>query len=317
MPTYTLTFPASLWGYINFEPPAPDPPGQLALDDPQWRADYYRIEIAKLQAAVEDWTRYRDAQIEKIENIDRALRDAINPITQQIYECDEKIHRLFGVAIAKPNLGRQSRSRLENAYYVLQGNLISDRRPANEVTEPLLPDETAAPHEEPPDYEHVSKQEILAPKADRQTKERLRTLYLKLASMFHPDKHPGSEHHAQMMQRINIAYDAGDINALLKILAGALPDEASQSDALAESYQALLAQINQLKRAIERLNSTEAIDIDLAQRRGEDPIGQIVAVRAAQLAAMQAPARLLERFTTKKVGLLAFLNELEMVRLLD
>lgn len=146
---------------------------------------------------------------------------------------------------------------------------------------------------------------------DPELQQKIRAIYLRLAALYHPDKHPGSNYHVGLMQEINAAYGSGDLVRLLEIERG------GTAQPQIDPTQELLDQIDYLERQHKsiftenmRLANSPELGIDDRIKSGEDPIGQSIANMTFQINLMSRILKTLSDFASRKIGISDFVDRL-------
>ena len=135
--------------------------------------------------------------------------------------------------------------------------------PAGKNPEPdFIPDPTLPPHEQAAAARARRRtkaqrvQEAAARANQQQLESNTKTIYRQLARTHHPDLERDPTKQADktaQMQRITEAYEAGDLYALLQLLAESGPADAAADDVLARYSRALLQQQITLKQEMNEL----------------------------------------------------------------
>ncbi|MEL4897152.1 J domain-containing protein [Crocosphaera sp. Alani8] len=158
------------------------------------------------------------------------------PINQKIQELDQEIHDLFSEILTTRKLGKKSREELIGVYHSLQMmGLISPKSEELEEEEEedfedfedVFSDEQEFKTAEKKAQKNANYREPLDEDNDfgsGETKSKksgeIRKTFLKLASLFHPDKASDPEtqiYNNEVMKEVNKAYEEGDIARLLEI----------------------------------------------------------------------------------------------------
>jgi hypothetical protein len=295
----------------------PDPPGALAIDQPQIRIDFFAAKTAQVQAQLQEIEQERTDLLNAIETVHKFFALEAAPIQAQIQELESVLHTLFVAAQAIPK-GRKSKQRVAKVYANLHGKLLRAKLPdpneVEECSEPMDEESTTGnPNQGDDDRYYVPMTEITSPPLDPRSNIQLRKLYLKLCELFHPDRHPGSAAHAAVMIEINDAYSRSDLNRLLQIEARQVGSTPATEDAI-DRYRAVVEQLKATFRAVQILRQQDEVEVmlQIATGRG-NPLQDLIAGLTNQLESLAQFERLLNPFLAGKLGILKFLDELEAI----
>lgn len=173
--------------------------------------------------------------LDQMRSIGMELFKRVSPIQQQLQELDEEIHELFSEILTTRKLGKKSRKDITGVYHSLQiMGLISPK--LEEEDEEWVEDfeeifsearefkSTEKKTQKNTNYDETEEEDEEPnfgsgePKSNKSGE--MRKTFLKLASLFHPDKanDPETElYHNEVMKEVNRAYEEGDIARLLEI----------------------------------------------------------------------------------------------------
>jgi hypothetical protein len=316
MPYHRLSFLEQRRAAVVFVvDPSPDPPGALAIDQPQIRIDFFAVKTAQVQAQIQAFEQERTDLLKAIETVHKFFALEAGPIQAQIQELEQVLHTLFATAQTIPK-GLKSQQRVAKVYASLHGKLLRPKSPDPIEVEdlPEAMDEQApadSPNQQDCNHQYIPMTEVTSPPLDSRSNVQLRKLYLKLCELFHPDKHPGSAAHAAIMVQINDAYSKSDLNRLLQIESGQGGRVAAADDAI-ERYRAIVDQLNATYRAVQILRHQEEVEIMLQIATGRsNPFQDLIAGLTNQLEGLTKLEQLLNPFLAGKLGILKFLEELE------
>lgn len=160
--------------------------------------------------------------VEQMRSIATQIYQRTTPKFQKINALDEEIHALFNEILTKKKLAKQTKHKIEQIYHNLQvAGIISQKVDDEEDTEF---DELFEFNEEEKEIPHEYRQqepELESPSAARtEESKKIRSYFLRLAEIFHPDKAIDNEtqmRHTEIMKEINKAYQEGDLARLLEI----------------------------------------------------------------------------------------------------
>jgi hypothetical protein len=291
------------------EDPKPDLPGQLALDDRSIRIQHLNQQRSDLLAQVAKVTTTRSQLIATIDRIHDLIQASTAEINREGAELDRSIHELFNQALNRPKLGVKTKATIERIYRSIQGQIISEQP---QPEEPEDPDQIPEPqqqshyHWQPPSQPEQAE-------IDPALKQKIRVVYLRLANLYHPDKHPGSVYHAQLMQEINAAYDRGDLTRLLEIEQGTIrsADPTDLTQELLDQIQYLKRQVADLLNKNRCLKNSREYQVSQLIENDRDPIGQMMQALVAQVKLMRQLSKILTDFCNRKIGVKDLLIQLQ------
>jgi hypothetical protein len=155
----------------------------------------------------------------------------------------------------------------------------------NEKAEVVAEEEQHARSTNQQAYEEAGQSAANKPVLNEQERAELRTIYRKLASLYHPDKYANDpesqDSYIELMKQINQAKDAGDINTLRDIAespnrflesAGRrslVLDDSSEFEGLQLLYIKLLERIGEIQKQLDELRSSS--DYELWKLCEQDP----------------------------------------------
>lgn len=282
--------------------------GKLAINDDNLRINYYRGEQARLLAEV---VKLQD-QNSQIQKIIKSVRADIKLRTADLnrvgIELDNSIHNLFAKAINRPKLGKFTKIKIELYYLNLQSEVLSRRQVATVEDFPPEDHAQASAH----NYRWVN-QEPTPATIDPERLKQIRSVYLRLANLYHPDKYPNSPYHLELMQQINAAYDQGDLVTLLKI--------EEQSTIIPNSPRAITAdlidQVRYLNQQLVGLNyhhrwleNSNEYRISLSKDR--DLIGDAIVKIVEQIDYMRSIESMLKMFCDRQLSVKDLLSRIKL-----
>lgn len=189
----------------------------------------------------------------------------LNPIYHKMNMVDQEIHKLFADILSRKNLSKKNRKKVQKIYENLQMMEFISYQDFDDEDEEL--DELFEDSETAYNYEHqehqAASQEIPSDNQTGKTPDshKIRQIFLKLATIFHPDKvETGANHrdHTEIMKEINRAYREGDLAKLLEIERQYLEGETinlSNQDELIRRCEMLTRHNDLLKKQYENLKS--------------------------------------------------------------
>ncbi len=267
--------------------------------------------------------------VEQMQDISREMFQRCRPVVEEMMERDREIHQLFQEIFTKRKFGKKSRKQIQSVYESLQEDGIispdeEDDEEANSFSDPFA-EAFANPEPSAEDEQETHQQrEISDPPANQR---KIRDIFLRLASRFHPDKVTDSETQDQytaIMQEVNQAYQQGDFAKLLEIerkqheVATLELNEDQESSAekqrsqltrenelLAQQYEEIKQELRYLRRTPEGAVVT---DYRRATKEGIDPITDVVAEAEEQLKVITEIRDFVRDFRDKKMTIQQFLR---------
>lgn len=235
--------------------------------------------------------------VEQIRSIATQLYQRTTSNFQKIKAFDEEIHTLFNEILTKKKLAKQTKRKIAQIYYNLQvAGIISQKVDDEEDTEDEVFEFNEQENESPYEYhqqQHQPQPELESPSAARTDEsKKIRSYFLRLAEIFHPDKATDSEtqmHHTEIMKEINKAYQEGDLARLLEIekkhQVGEIIDSNSEDDLtrkcirLEQQNELLKTQYESLKQELRSVKNTPegaiVSECKKVKKKGFDPIDEI------------------------------------------
>ena len=265
--------------------------------------------------------------VAQMQDIAQEMFQKSRPIMEKMMERDREIHQLFQEIFKKRKFGKKSRKQIQNVYESLQNDgLIS---PEGDETDPCS-DEFAEEFKKATENFQEETQESHQPKetSDPPANQRkMRDIFLRLASQFHPDKVTDSETQEQytaIMQEVNEAYQTGDFAKLLEIeskqhdltnFTGNNDQESNaekqrsklmrENELLAQQYEEIKQELRYLRRTPE---GSLVTDYRRATKEGIDPIADVVQEGEKQLEFMTEIRDFIRDFRDKKMTIQDFLR---------
>ncbi len=235
--------------------------------------------------------------VEQIRSIGTQLYQRTTPNFQKIKALDEEIHTLFKEILTKKKLAKQTKHKIAQIYHNLQvAGIISRKVDDEEDAEDELFEFNEQENESPHEYRQQQYQpqpELESPSAARtEESKKIRSYFLRLAEIFHPDKATDSEtqiRHTEIMKEINKAYQEGDLARLLEIekkhQVGEIIDSSSEDDLtrkctrLEQQNEFLKTQYESLKQELRSVKNTSegamVSEYKKVKKKGFDPIDEI------------------------------------------
>jgi hypothetical protein len=261
----------------------------LALSDLHLRLAGLEKENEKLLKQIGKKRKEMDNFLAKTQEIGREVVTRSSSFLAQIEELDKEIHRGFEQLFTTRKMGKSTAKMIEEIYFELQASrMISinpKHRPRSFLEEILgldpnweqevMEEEAEIFGEEGDNYYRRSESEAPSAAVNREESRKIRQVFLRLASVFHPDKvldGSESEEYAEVMKEVNLAYQRGDLARLLEIEkkyeVGATIDLNSTDD--------LTIRCQQLDRENQLLKEQQtALNKEMRQVKASEP-GQII-----------------------------------------
>jgi hypothetical protein len=211
----------------------------LALTDLHLRLAGLEKENEKLLKKISKKRQELDKFVGDVEEIGREMVTRGSVFMSQIQVLDREIHTIFTKIFDTRKMGKNTVRMVEEVYFYLQSSQaisINPKRRPKSFLEELLgldPNFTGEPEDsDEEDSENESRgrgfgnyfdtedDEPATGKVDREETRKIRQTFLRLASVFHPDKLPDESKKAdyeEVMKEINAAYQRGDLARLLEI----------------------------------------------------------------------------------------------------
>jgi hypothetical protein len=211
----------------------------LALTDLHLRLAGLEKENEKLLKKISKKRQELDKFVGDVEEIGREMVTRGSVFMSQIQVLDQEIHTIFTKIFDTRKMGKNTVRMVEEVYFYLQSSqaisINPKRRPKSFLEEllgldPNFRGEPEESDEEDPEnesrgrgfgnYFDTEDDEPATGKIDREETRKIRQTFLRLASVFHPDKLPDEAKKAEyeeVMKEINAAYQRGDLARLLEI----------------------------------------------------------------------------------------------------
>ncbi|MCV3213291.1 J domain-containing protein [Plectonema radiosum NIES-515] len=235
--------------------------------------------------------------VEQMRSFATQIYQRTTPKVKKINAIDEEIHTLFNEILTKKKLAKQTKHKIAQIYHNLQVAGIISEKDDEEDTEF---DELFEFNEQENEIPHGHRQqqyqpqpELESPSAARTDEsKKIRSYFLRLAEIFHPDKATDSEtqmRHTEIMKEINKAYQEGDLARLLEIEkkheVGEVIDSNSEDDLtrkcirLEQQNEFLQTQYETLKKELRSFKKTPegamVSECKKVKKKGFDPIDEI------------------------------------------
>ncbi|MBW4573411.1 MAG: J domain-containing protein [Tolypothrix carrinoi HA7290-LM1] len=267
--------------------------------------------------------------VEQIRSIATQLYQRTTSNFQKIKTIDEEIHTLFNEILTKKKLAKQTKHKIAQIYHNLQvAGIISRKVDDEEDTEDELFEFNQQEKEIPYEYhqqQHQPQPELESPSAARTDEsKKIRSYFLRLAEIFHPDKATDSEtqmRHTEIMKEINKAYQEGDLARLLEIekkhQVGEIIDSNSEDDLtrkcirLEQQNEFLKTQYESLKQELRSVKNTPegtiVSECKKVKKKGFDPIDEISLQIESQIKIISEIRDYVKDFHSAKITIKEFL----------
>jgi hypothetical protein len=211
----------------------------LALTDLHLRLAGLEKENEKLLKKISKKRQELDKFMGEVEEIGREMVTRGSVFMSQIQVLDQEIHQIFTNIFDTRKMGKNTARMVEEVYFYLQSSqaisINPKRRPRSFLEEMLGLDPNSRNSDEKSDesdfdndssgqgfgnYFDSEEDEEPTGKLDREETRKIRQTFLRLASVFHPDKLPDEAKKAdyeEVMKEVNAAYQRGDLARLLEI----------------------------------------------------------------------------------------------------
>lgn len=212
----------------------------LALTDLHLRLTGLEKENEKLLKKISKKRQELDKFVGDVEEIGREMVTRGSVFMSQIQVIDQEIHQIFTNIFDTRKMGKNTAKMVEEVYFYLQSSQaisINPKRRPRSFLEELLgldPNFRGEPEEMDDEeeteggtrgkgfgnYFDTEDDEPETGKIDREETRKIRQTFLRLASVFHPDKLPDEAKKVQyeeVMKEVNAAYQRGDLARLLEI----------------------------------------------------------------------------------------------------
>lgn len=275
--------------------------------------------------------------VEQMQTLARELFAKSTPKMREMLELDQEIHKLFDNVLNHRKLGKSTRKKIEDIYESLQElGLISPQESIDSDMDDELDElfrnmnnenQEHNSHNYQQEFNHGDREEIDNKKSkdiDSETRE-IRKTFLRLASIFHPDKVRDEESHlshTEIMQEINRAYQEGDLAKLLEIekkhKIGEKIDISNENDLtrqcqlLEERNNLLKNQYEDLKRELRLVKNTSegqmVSDYRQAKREKVDMIAEMLKELDQRINLIKEVRDFVKDFKEQKITIKRFLE---------
>ncbi|MBD2452017.1 J domain-containing protein [Nostoc sp. FACHB-152] len=306
---------------------------ELALSELHLRLQFLEKEHQSILKQIKKKRTELNNFVERTRSLATEVVHRASPSFQKMAQLDQEIHALFETIFTTRKFGKQTLKKIQAVYHQLQFAGVISIKPDTSQLE-AEPDEEFAPMEEDfcaesaqNTHQHhwqVPDSTSFGAGARTETQQKIRSTFLRLAEIFHPDKATDSEtqkYHTQIMQEINIAYQEGDLARLLEIESrqqvGEVVELNNEDDLtrkcrhLEQQNQILQAQYENLKRELRLAKNTpEGAMVSSsrkAAKQGIDAVAGMVEAIESQIGAVSQIRDFVQDFQQQKLTIQEFL----------
>ncbi|MBW4510888.1 MAG: J domain-containing protein [Scytonematopsis contorta HA4267-MV1] len=315
----------------------------LALSEAHIRLQALEKEHEKLLKNI----RKKRTELTNLVDLQRSIATEVyqraTPWFQKMANLDQEIHGLFEEIFNTKKLGKKLRKKVEKIYLNLQ--ILGVVSPKIHDPSEEIEDEVSEDNGQEEDFFRSARERAYQQQQSGQGFEKpsfcrtddskkVRSLFLKLAEIFHPDKITDPDkhdHHTEIMKEINKAYQEGDLARLLEIEqlheVGESTDISSEDD-LTRACSRIEQQNELLKKQFEDLKSelrsakktpegTMATDYKKICKLGIDPIDQMLEQIETQVDTISNIRDFVKDFREEKISTNEFINGPTILRQMD
>lgn len=277
--------------------------------------------------------------LDQMRTIATRIFSQASPLYQKQNQLDTKIHHLFEEILTHRKLGKKSKQDILNVYHSLQLiGLVSPKFDNDEEFDPFFKDSSSERGNTETGENFFNNnahnfnqfnEDIYSTESQTKSPEsqQIRQTFLKLASLFHPDKVMDAEtqmYYNEVMKEINRAYQEGDIARLLEIEKQHHLQEEIDSSSSTKSEierlclrrekdnQLLKNQYQNLKKELRIARNTPegklVKDYRACQKQGIDAVAEIVLELESQVKAIENIYNFVRDFRDKKITIKEFIK---------
>ncbi|NER38791.1 MAG: J domain-containing protein [Oscillatoria sp. SIO1A7] len=319
---------------------APQGTSELALSSSHARLEQLEEEHQWLLKQIKRKRTELTNFLEQMRSIALEIVGRTQPIHQRLLEIDVEIHALFEEIFTTRKLGKQSRKKIEEVYRMLQKiGAISPKYDEDDedLEEDWNEDGFGTEREDDSDFnfnfnsDGFDREDNAPPDRENSNDspdlKQMRRSFLRLASIFHPDKvtnQDKKEDYEEIMKEVNRAYEEGDMARLLELerqyeldksinLENASSTEVErQCDRLEMDNQMLKTQYDNIKSELRWMRRTPEGEMVKEYRslvrEGFDPIQEMVSAAEHQIQEMEKIRNFVANFRDKKITIKEFLK---------
>jgi prefoldin subunit 5 len=205
-------------------------PGEtdLAISSFQERLEFLEKQQKHLLTQIKRRRTELDNFVEQLQEVSQQILTNIQPIYQKLSNLDAEIHQIFKEIFMRKNMSKKNRKKVEGIYYLLQNmRIISPSFYEDEDEDEDDSDFSQSQKNQEEEWFNGENQHSNAhhfsddSNSDASHRHpNIRQIFLRLASIFHPDKandDDSKEHNTEIMKHINNAYRDGDLAKLLEL----------------------------------------------------------------------------------------------------
>jgi hypothetical protein len=307
----------------------PAPTAALGISDLRQRLIGLEEANAKLLKLISRKRKEMDKFTATIQDIQQKMMADVSPIMMKMRAVDDDIHQIFQKIFTTRKMGKQTARMVKDVYMMLQINNSITFNPnaldeeERDFCNPFGSDEEDETDEEFRGFGPQQPEAGHARQSDREETRQLRQVFLRLATVFHPDKildEEQSEEYAEVMKEVNLAYQRGDLARLLAIEKqyelGATIDRSNADDLtlrceqlerenqlLQEQKQALQSELRNMKSSTVGMGLG---DYQQMQKMGLHPIDTLVEQAQEELEMTTDLRDFVQAFLDKKITVAEF-----------
>jgi len=264
-----------------------------------------------------------------------------SPLSEKLITIDAEIHLLFEEILTAKKIRRTSLKDIKSVYHSLQlmGTISPKFDDDSELEEGFFDSSSdgfnsesgydCSQHNKNDDnsYQGYSDNPFREPQEKSSQSRQIRPTFLKLASLFHPDKVTDQEkqiHHNEVMKEVNRAYQEGDVARLLEIEKQHHLQEEIDLEKITKSEierlclqrekdnQLLTTQYENLKRELRTARNTpEGLmvkDYRACQKQDIDAIAEMILELESYVKYIESIRNFVQDFRDKKITIKEFLR---------
>jgi hypothetical protein len=318
-------------------PPKPPTTASLAPSALHIRMEGLETQHQSLLTKIKKKRKELDNFVEQMRSVATEIYQQTTPKFQEIQVLDREIHTLFTEILTDRKLSKKNKHDVERIYHNLQvAGIISPKQDDDdtEFDDMFEPNEKEEEYRDSRKYHQQESESASLSGSRSEESKKIRSYFLRLAEIFHPDKATDSEtqmRHTEIMKEINKAYQQGDLARLLEIeqlhQVGESIDSNSEDDLsrkctqLEQQNQFLKTQYEKLKkelRSFKRTPEGEVVtDCRKFNKQGIDPIAEIARQVESQIKIIVSIRDYVRDFHSSKMKIKEFLCGPEILHSLN